>query len=104
LRLEIAQPLTVSYDSVTRQRLGSGRLGLAATAWSSAWTWFCGAAGRPCLLRARPGHFAGFVMFDFQRLRANTDITVAPPLAASISSTCWTSSCSSSRSSPAKRN
>jgi FtsH-binding integral membrane protein len=28
--------------------------------------------------------FAGFVMFDFQRLRANTDITVAPLLAASI--------------------
>ena len=28
--------------------------------------------------------FAGFVMFDFQRLRTNTDITVAPLLAASI--------------------
>lgn len=28
--------------------------------------------------------FAGFVMFDFQRLRANTDIRVAPLLAASI--------------------
>ena len=28
--------------------------------------------------------FAGFVLFDFQRLRTNTDITVAPLLAASI--------------------
>jgi FtsH-binding integral membrane protein len=28
--------------------------------------------------------FAGFTMFDFQRLRTNTDITVAPLLAASI--------------------
>jgi FtsH-binding integral membrane protein len=28
--------------------------------------------------------FAGFVMFDFQRLRTNTDIAVAPLLAASI--------------------
>jgi modulator of FtsH protease len=28
--------------------------------------------------------FAGFTMFDFQRLRNNTDITVAPLLAASI--------------------
>jgi uncharacterized protein len=28
--------------------------------------------------------FAGFVMFDFQRLRTNTDVTVAPLLAASI--------------------
>jgi uncharacterized protein len=28
--------------------------------------------------------FAGFVMFDFQRLRTNTDIAVAPFLAASI--------------------
>jgi FtsH-binding integral membrane protein len=28
--------------------------------------------------------FAGFTMFDFQRLRANTDITAAPLLAASI--------------------
>jgi FtsH-binding integral membrane protein len=28
--------------------------------------------------------FAGFVMFDFQRLRTNTDITEAPLLAASI--------------------
>ena len=28
--------------------------------------------------------FAGFVMFDFQRLRTNTDITAAPLLAASI--------------------
>jgi len=74
---------------------------LAATARASAWTWFCGGS-RTTL--STPGHFAGFVMFDFQRLRANTDITVAPPLAASISSTCWTSSCSSSRSSPAKRN
>ena len=28
--------------------------------------------------------FAGFTMFDFQRLRTNTDITAAPLLAASI--------------------
>jgi uncharacterized protein len=28
--------------------------------------------------------FAGFTMFDFQRLRRSTDITTAPPLAASI--------------------
>jgi uncharacterized protein len=28
--------------------------------------------------------FAGFTMFDFQRLRNNRDITVAPLLAASI--------------------
>jgi uncharacterized protein len=28
--------------------------------------------------------FAGFTMFDFQRLRTNTDITSAPLLAASI--------------------
>jgi uncharacterized protein len=28
--------------------------------------------------------FAGFTMFDFQRLRRNSDITVAPLLAASI--------------------
>jgi FtsH-binding integral membrane protein len=28
--------------------------------------------------------FAGFTMFDFQRLRTNTDIAVAPLLAASI--------------------
>jgi uncharacterized protein len=28
--------------------------------------------------------FAGFVLFDFQRLRTNTDVTVAPLLAASI--------------------
>ena len=28
--------------------------------------------------------FAGFVMFDFQRLRTNTDIAAAPLLAASI--------------------
>jgi modulator of FtsH protease len=28
--------------------------------------------------------FAGLVMFDFQRLRTNTDITEAPLLAASI--------------------
>jgi len=28
--------------------------------------------------------FAGFTMFDFQRLRNNTDVAVAPLLAASI--------------------
>ena len=28
--------------------------------------------------------FAGFTMFDFQRLRTNTEITAAPLLAASI--------------------
>jgi FtsH-binding integral membrane protein len=28
--------------------------------------------------------FAGFVMFDFQRLRTSKDISVAPMLAASI--------------------
>jgi uncharacterized protein len=28
--------------------------------------------------------FAGFIMFDFQRVRTNTDVTVAPLLAASI--------------------
>ena len=28
--------------------------------------------------------FAGFTMFDFQRLRTNSDITAAPLLAASI--------------------
>ena len=28
--------------------------------------------------------FAGFVMFDFQRLRKSTDVTEAPLLAASI--------------------
>lgn len=28
--------------------------------------------------------FAGFTMFDFQRLRTSTDITAAPLLAASI--------------------
>jgi FtsH-binding integral membrane protein len=28
--------------------------------------------------------FAGFTMFDFQRLRTNTDVTAAPLLAASI--------------------
>jgi hypothetical protein len=48
---------------------------------------------KPLALRAWPGWrwtlaqaviFAGFTMFDFQRLRTSTDITAAPLLAASI--------------------
>ena len=46
--------------------------------------------------------FARFTMFDFQRLRTNTDITAAPLLAASIFLDVSTSSCSSCRSSPTR--